>query len=250
VIAPCLLISTCLLQALCKQLVSLQEKATVSNLTLRRAFVRAVLRGIEKPELLAAMYQRDTIKAASAAISEAELWLETCISELSRVSKQSGGPADWAHIFLSVLPQLPLNVEASEAPAVATALRAAAAAATSRHAEALRLAGVAEWTIRLRSCADTATDGEWRVIVSLPSGAFINRAIFAWVTKPSSLRACFLWQANGDVSGPQSHGRESPVVARRGLLRRGCCGMDDTAEQLCGYCRRRGVAGMLDSLAD
>jgi hypothetical protein len=157
----------------------IQEKATVSNLTLRRAFVRAVLRRIEKPELLGAMYERNAIKAAAAAISEAELWLKACISELSRVSKQSGGPADWAHIFLAVLPQLPLNVEASGVPQVAMALRVAAAAATSRHAEALRLAGVASWSIRLRSCADTTSDREWpgwRVIVSLPSGVFPSNA--------------------------------------------------------------------------
>jgi hypothetical protein len=151
-----------------------QEKASVSSLSLKRVFIRTVLRRIVKPDLLSALYQNDAIKAATMAVVEAESVLESSVAELARLSKQSGGSVDWAHIFVSMLPPLPLQVSQHDVAHVAATLRAAAAAAVSRHAEALRHAAVAEWTIRLRTRLDPAARAEspgWRVTVSLPSGA-------------------------------------------------------------------------------
>ena len=84
--------------------------------------------------------------------------------------------ADWAHVFLTVLPPLPLPTGAASSSAadaaaassrVAAALRAAAATVTARHGPALRRAGLAQWEVRLRA-ADGG--GAWRVVVASPTG--------------------------------------------------------------------------------
>lgn len=156
--------------------VPVQEQSTVSSQFLRRAFMRVVIRRISTPDLLSALYQQHATRAASAAIAEAEAVLPRCLHELHRLSAQSvSGPADWVHIFVSLLPPLPLGGEAGSAMHVAAALRAAAAQAAGHHAAALRKAAVAEWTIRIRS--EVAPDVQasvrgWRVVVSLPSGLF------------------------------------------------------------------------------
>lgn len=77
--------------------------------------------------------------------------------------------ADWAHIFLSVLPTLPLGAEhgSPKAGRIASALRAAAASAMTRHGTELRKTAVAQWEIRLRVEDGT---GAWRLVVSLPTG--------------------------------------------------------------------------------
>lgn len=152
----------------------MQERSTVSSQYLRRTFMRVVIRRISTPDLLSALYQRHAARAATAAIAEAEAVLPRCLNELQRLSAQSAsGPADWVHIFVSLLPPLPLSEEARSAMHVAAALRAAAAQAAAHHAAALRRAAVAEWSIRIRS--EAATDARaaargWRVVVSLPSG--------------------------------------------------------------------------------
>lgn len=154
-----------------------QERSTVSSQFLRRAFMRVVIRRISTPDLLSALYQQHATRAASAAIAEAEAVLPRCLHELHRLSAQSvSGPADWVHIFVSLLPPLPLGGEAGSAMHIAAALRAAAAQAAGHHAAALRKAAVAEWTIRIRS--EVAPDAQasvrgWRVIVSLPSGLLL-----------------------------------------------------------------------------
>ena len=77
--------------------------------------------------------------------------------------------ADWAHIFLAVLPVLPLGTSTtpSDSAKIAAALRAAAAAAMARHGAELRRTAVAQWEIRLR-VGDNS--GAWRLVVSLPTG--------------------------------------------------------------------------------
>lgn len=152
---------------------SVQEQAAVSSLQLNRAFIRTVLRRVDTPESLSALYQSDAVKAAGAAIAEAETALDPSITELARLSTQAGGPVDWAHILVSVLPVLPLNAARHDAALVAATLRAAAAAAVARHAAPLRDAAVAEWTIRLRTRVEPGPPAAclgWRVVVSLPSG--------------------------------------------------------------------------------
>lgn len=93
---------------------------------------------------------------------------------------QPEGGVDWAHIFLSILPALPLNVAQQDESRVGAALRAAAAAVIGKHAAALRHAAVAEWCVRLR-CPGGAP--AWRVVVSLPSGAFtsILECLHTWL---------------------------------------------------------------------
>ena len=76
------------------------------------------------------------------------------------------GP-DWAHVFLSVLPTLPLNTATDEAR-IAAALRAAGATVMARYGAALRRAAVAEWEVRLRVPDGS---GAWRLVVSSPTGA-------------------------------------------------------------------------------
>lgn len=149
----------------------LQEKSSISSLTLKRAFVRTVVRRMKSPALL---YQSDAVAAASAAIAEAEPVLRSCSAELARLSTQSGGAVDWASVFVSVLPGLPLRAGAHDEAQVAAALRAAAAAAGARLAGELRAASVTEWTVRLRPRGSTSSSNldarAWRVTVSLPSG--------------------------------------------------------------------------------
>ena len=81
-------------------------------------------------------------------------------------------PADWAHIYLSVLSPLPLGCpQAGDAARVAAALKSAAAAAVASHSTELRKAAVAQWEFRLRvNEAVGEAASPWRVVVSLPSG--------------------------------------------------------------------------------
>ena len=76
------------------------------------------------------------------------------------------GAADWAHVFLSVLPALPLEKERDEAR-ISSALRSACASVMARHSAALRRAAVAQLEIRLRVPNST---GAWRLVVFTPTG--------------------------------------------------------------------------------
>ncbi len=80
--------------------------------------------------------------------------------------KGEAARADWAHVFLSVLPQLPLNAPADEGR-VAVALRAAGATVMARYGAGLRRAAVAQWEVRL-PVPDAS--GAWRLVVSSPTG--------------------------------------------------------------------------------
>lgn len=80
--------------------------------------------------------------------------------------KGEGARADWAHVYLSVLPQLPLSAPADEARIVA-ALRAAGARMMARYGAGLRRAAVAQWEVRL-PVPDAS--GAWRLVVSSPTG--------------------------------------------------------------------------------
>ena len=74
---------------------------------------------------------------------------------------------DWTHVFMSVLPPLPLPPGGRDDARVAAALRSAAAAGVARHGSALRAAAVAVWEVRLRG---PLREGAWRVVVSMPTG--------------------------------------------------------------------------------
>ena len=89
---------------------------------------------------------------------------------LSPVEKGEAARADWAHVFLSVLPTLPLNTLADEAR-IAAALRSAAATVMARYGASLRRAAVAEWEVRLRVPDGS---GAWRLVVSSPTGAALS----------------------------------------------------------------------------
>lgn len=80
--------------------------------------------------------------------------------------KGEAARADWAHVFLSVLPQLPLSALADEGR-IAAALRAAGATVMARYGAGLRRAAVAQWEVRL-PVPDAS--GAWRLVVSSPTG--------------------------------------------------------------------------------
>ena len=91
---------------------------------------------------------------------------------LSSAEKGEAARPDWAHVFLSVLPTLPLNTLADEAR-IAAALRSAAATVMARYGASLRRAAVAEWEVRLRVPDGS---GAWRLVVSSPTGAVMHHS--------------------------------------------------------------------------
>ena len=97
--------------------------------------------------------------------------LQHCAAELSRLRTQSGGPVDWASVYMTALQPLRLSDSATSRQAFAATLRTAAAAAVAAQAAALREAAVAEWTLRVRVSAGGADVQGWRVVVLLPTGA-------------------------------------------------------------------------------
>jgi len=140
---------------------------------LRRVFVRSAVRQLGAPALLAATYKGDAGAVAAGVMDEVDAALGAALRELERGHPGAGsrgggdgGRADWAHVFLTVLPPLPLGAGA-DGGRVAAALRAAAARATARHGPQLRRAGLAQWEVRLRA-ADGG--GAWRVVVASPTG--------------------------------------------------------------------------------
>ncbi|GMH43409.1 hypothetical protein BSKO_11331 [Bryopsis sp. KO-2023] len=135
--------------------------------TQTRVFLRGLIRQVGgTPAYLAASYDQNEVAAATAIISEVEDVMQGCIEELNRMRKNSAA-IDWAHIFLSVLPAVNLNVGANADQKVAAALKSTCAAVVSRRGAELRRASVAQWEVRLRVPDKT---GAWRVVVSLPTG--------------------------------------------------------------------------------
>ena len=110
--------------------------------------------------------------------------ISTCLSECQRemcpicfhptAEKGEAARPDWAHVFLSVLPTLPLNALADEAR-IAAALRSAGATVMARYGATLRRAAVAEWEVRLRVPDGS---GAWRLVVSSPTGENSSGAVF------------------------------------------------------------------------
>ena len=103
-------------------------------------------------------------------VKGAAAWLlPLCVLTLQACSageKGEAARADWAHVFLSVLPQLPLSALADEGR-IAAALRAAGATVMARYGAGLRRAAVAQWEVRL-PVPDAS--GAWRLVVSSPTG--------------------------------------------------------------------------------
>jgi hypothetical protein len=158
------------------------ERRNAMSAPLRRQFVRGLVRSLGSPGLLAASYSGDGGAVAAAAMSELEGALAGCLDELTRslpaaaeageagtAGAAAGSPArpDWTHVFMSVLPPLPLPPGGRGDVRVAAALRSAAAAAVARHGPALRASAVAVWELRLRP---PQREAAWRVVVSLPTG--------------------------------------------------------------------------------
>lgn len=79
----------------------------------------------------------------------------------------SSARPDWTHLFLSVLPPLPLPPGGRDDAKVAMALRSSAAALVARHGGMLRQAAVSVWETRLRG---PLRESAWRVVVSMPTG--------------------------------------------------------------------------------
>lgn len=133
----------------------------------RRMYVRGLLRQLGSPALLAASYSGNPAAVASAAVAELEAPLVACLDELARQQAAAeggtgstggtGGSPDWTHVFLSVLPPLPLPPSSTSGGTggtvggvrgrgdgdakVAAALRAAMAALVARHISAFRQVG-------------------------------------------------------------------------------------------------------------
>lgn len=83
--------------------------------------------------------------------------------------KGEASKPDWAHVYLSLLPTLPLNAPADEVR-ITAALRAAGATVMARYGASLRRAAVAEWEVRL-PVPDAS--GAWRLVVSSPTGQLL-----------------------------------------------------------------------------
>ncbi|GLC69098.1 hypothetical protein PLESTF_000789000 [Pleodorina starrii] len=171
------------------QLYTAVERRDARSAPLRRLFVRGLVRSLGHPALLAASYSGNGDAVATAAMQELEETLTNCLDELQRsapatsaAAAAAGGPAagggaaagaaaaarpDWTHLFLSVLPPLPLPPGGRDDAKVAAALRSAAAALVARHGGALRQAAVSVWETRLRG---PLREGAWRVVVSMPTG--------------------------------------------------------------------------------
>lgn len=161
------------------------ERRDARSLALRRVFVRGAVRQLGRPALLAATYKGDAAAVAAAAFEEVGASFAEALAELERSAVAPGGkPAaggghggsasgpgvDWAHVYLTVLPPLPLGAPATDAVAgarVAAALKGAAAALLAAHGPAVRRVGLAQWEVRLRT-ADGG--GAWRVVVASPTG--------------------------------------------------------------------------------
>jgi acetyl-CoA carboxylase/biotin carboxylase 1 len=155
-------------------LYAVTQRRDARSLALKRVFVRGAVRQLGRPALLAATYKGDAGAIAAAAMEELE---GTLVDALSQLERASPGPADkgeaaarpdWAHVYLSVLPALPLVGGPGEEGRIAAALRTACAAVMARHGAALRRAAVAQWEVRLRL---PDASGAWRLVVSSPTGA-------------------------------------------------------------------------------
>ena len=152
------------------------ERRDARSPALRRVFVRGAVRQLGAPALLAATYKGDAAAVAECVMDEVDAALGAALRELERghpaalagraAAAADGGRADWAHVFLTVLPPLPLGARA-DGGRVAAALRAAAAKATARAGPHLRRAGLAQWEARLRA---SDGGGAWRVVVASPTG--------------------------------------------------------------------------------
>lgn len=134
---------------------------------LRRVFLRGVVRRLGRPALLAATYSSNAAATAMAAVEELEETLVDCLADLiRRHHAPAASPPDWCHIFLSVLPPLPLHAGKDRAK-VAAALRTKFASVAARQGSACRTAAVTTIEVRFRVQDSSCV---WRVVVSAPTG--------------------------------------------------------------------------------
>lgn len=145
---------------------TVMERPNARSIPLKRVFLRAFVRQLPAPQGSEA-----PADVATAAMQVVERELVGGLEDLDRVrvsgtGRDSSVRPDWAHLFLSVLPPLPLNAGKQEEH-IAGALRAAGAAIMSRHGSTLRQAAVAQWEVRFRAGGGAPA---WRVVGSSPTG--------------------------------------------------------------------------------
>lgn len=178
-------------------LMASSERPDARGNQLSRVFVRGTVRGVQHriPWGKAADAYSDAAEgaaedplpiqagpeAAAAGVFACEEALAAAADELQRRSFPVGDrmqPANWAHVFLAVLPPLP-TADPRIQQQVASSLRAAATTLMALHGGALRAASVCVVEIRLRSRAPWSgarshfDDGEgpaWRVVIRMPTG--------------------------------------------------------------------------------
>jgi len=142
------------------------EKTGVRTAALRRVFLRGLVRKLEIPSAA----RGDNASMCSSVIEGIKLHLTAALEELERAQfddTSRARSADWAHIYLCVLPTyLPAAGKDFGHAEMAGALRAATAQIMLKCGSLVRRTAVSCWEMRL-----TAVDGSaWRICVSLPSG--------------------------------------------------------------------------------
>lgn len=143
---------------------------TVEDRSGREAFKRVFLRGLlhqigTTSEYLAASYDRDPNRRMAAVMKEVEDTVVGCLEELIRVQHVIDHGLDWSHVFLSVLPPLPLDEESIEG------LRMACSGWLLTRSAAMRAAHVAGIEIKMRGFKSRP----WHVMLSLPTGYEIGQ---------------------------------------------------------------------------
>jgi len=147
------------------------EKTGVRTAALRRVFLRGVVRKLDMHfSNTSPSSGRDPLSICSSVIASIQPHLTSALEEIQRAQfddQSRARSADWAHIYLSVLPaHLPAAGREVGHAEMAGALRTATAEVMQRCSSLLRNNAVSCWEMRLRAVDGTA----WRICVSLPSG--------------------------------------------------------------------------------
>lgn len=127
-------------------------KEAVKNVTkpLHRAFLRGFIRQMgNTSEYMAATCTEIKSEIAKAFIGEVEESLKTCLNELLEIqnSATEAIEIDWTHIFLYILPVIPLLD--NNLKDIYKALENACANVIQKNGELFRHAKVAQWVLRL-----------------------------------------------------------------------------------------------------
>ena len=142
------------------------EKTGVRTAALRRVFLRGLVRKLDlDPES-----RGDNLGMCTGVIKAIKPHLTAALEELERAQfddTSRARSADWAHVYLSVLPTcLPSAGKDLGHAEMAGALRTATAEVLLQCGSLLRRTAVSCWEMRIAAVDGTA----WRICVSLPSG--------------------------------------------------------------------------------